>query len=200
MAVSVKGLDVTRKDARAAVRHMDVGQAAALSDLADIFRAGESDIFKTQGGAIGKRWKPLKTATAKARVRLAKRFGLQIGGHSPVLVNFGDLRWALTRKGGAHHQFVGRDVVRLGVEQRDINKHDRRKGVGLGRTASGKRRRARGKAAKAYPDNIVDIHDQGLGDAPKRALLGIPGARQSEMDRRVEKYLDRLAHILEGGL
>lgn len=200
MGVSVKGLEVSRRDAMAAVRFMDIGQASALSDLADIFREGESDIFNTQGGAIGGVWKPLKPSTIKSRARLAKKFGLQIGATAPMLVNFGDLRWALTKKGGAHHQFVGRDVVRLGVEQRDINRHNRKKGLGLGRTAAGKRRRPRGKAAKAYPDNIVDIHDQGMGNAPKRAIIGTPPRRQAEMDRRVEKFLDDTARILEGGL
>lgn len=185
-------------DARRALRHLDLGENVVLRDLADIYRKGEADIFRTHGAAIGQPWKSLKPPTIKARARLAKRFGLPISGPAPILVNYGDLRAALTRKGGAHNQFVGRNYVRLDVEQDAVNRHDRTKGLGLGLTKSGRRRKPRGKAARRYPKNIVEIHDEGKGTAPKRKILGVPAAREAEMDRRVDKYLQNTMRIVMG--
>ena len=195
--LTMTGAKEIRAQARQASRALDMGHTAVLQDLGDLCRQGERQIFRTYGSAIGARWAPLKDSTAKARMRLARRFGLSIGPRDPRLVNFGDLRAALTEEGGAHHVRIEGRVLRIEVDQTQINRHNRETGVELKITKKGKRYKIRGSKGH-YPPNIIDIHEDGLGNAPPRKIVGVPPPVKRRMDARVKKYLDGIASILAG--
>lgn len=193
---TVRGAREIRAQARAAAAEVELGQTVVLRDLADLFRKGERQIFRTYGSAINARWAPLKASTAKSRARLASRFGLQIGPRDPRLVLFGDLRAALTEEGGAHHVRIERRRVRVEVDQARINRHDRRRGLGMTLTKRGTRRKVRG--GSGYPDNIIDLHEEGQGNVPPRKIIGIPPSVKARMDARAKKWFDSLARQLVG--
>lgn len=182
---------------RAAEAAAEAGQTAALRDLAALFRQGEKQIFRTYGSAIGERWAPLAASTAKARARLASRFGLGIGPRDPRLVLFGDLRAALTEEGGPHHVRIDGRRVHVEVDQAQINRHDRKRGLGMTLTKKGTRRKVRG--GSGYPDNIIDIHEEGEGNVPPRKIIGIPPGVRQRMDRRARQFFDSLARVLSSG-
>lgn len=194
---TVVGAKEIGQQARAARRHLDLGQDLVLRDLADLFRKGERDVFVSQGAAIASRWKPLAAASQKARARLNSKFGLGIGPSSPVLVLFGDLRAALTEKGGAQNQRIGSHTLEITVSTDRINRHDRRRGLGMTLTKKGRRRKP-SKGGNRYPNDIIEIHEKGTGRIPARRVIGIPGYVHFEMERRVKGYLDRVLRSLAG--
>lgn len=182
--------------AREARRYLDVGADLVLRDLADLYREGEKSVFRSEGVSIGARWAPLKDSTRAARGRLIRKFGLPIRPASPILVNFSDLRDAFTVKGGAHHQRVGRTEVVVSIDESAINRHDRQKGLGMALTKSGQRRRkARGKGVR-YPSDIIAIHEEGKGRAPKRKIIGIPHDQRRGMDERFRRYIEETVRKL----
>lgn len=182
--------------AREARRHLDVGGDLVLRDLADLFREGEKSIFDSQGVSFGARWAPLADSTKKSRGRMASKFGLQIRPSSPILVNFGDLRDAFTVKGGAHHQRIGRTDLRISIDEGAINRHNRKKGLGMALTKSGQRRRKpKGKGSR-YPEDIIAIHDEGKGRAPKRKIIGTPYDQRHAMDKRFRRYIEGVVRTL----
>jgi len=193
------GLDKLAHDSVRARKWLDMGAGRVLQHLADIARKGIKDAFATRGAAIGKSWPSLKKATQKHRARLRAKFGLPITPTRPVLVNFGDLRAAMTTKGHAQDQYVGRHEVVVSVQQNRVNRHDRISGGEAGiNKRTGLPKRVRGKGGKRYPPNIVDIHEQGLGDVPKRPMIGVPPRRQLEMDAKVEHFLHSVANLMAG--
>jgi len=189
-------------------RFLDLGQTVVLRDLGDLARKGFRRVFQTHGAAIGAPWAPLKKATQRHRRGLIRKFGLKIGEASPILENFGDLRDAMTTlKHPAHEQFTTKHEVTLSVEQSRVNRHDRQTGESTGLTKRNqipkkakrvKRKKGKGTYAQ-YPDNIVDIHNEGLGDVPKREMIGVPREIEAEMDARVERHFDGVANMLLGG-
>jgi hypothetical protein len=188
--------DTWAQEARAARRRLDAGTDVVLRDLADLFRKGERDTFASHGAALGKTWAPLAASTQKARARLAAKFGLPIQPAAPVLVNYGDLRDAMTVKGGAHHQQTGQYTVTIDVNPSAVNRHDRKKGLGMALTKNGQRRRkARGKGGR-YPEDILAIHNDGAGKAPRREFIGVPGYIDFMMSGRVARWLDNVAALL----
>lgn len=182
---------------RAGMREIDLGQRAVLGDLADLFRKGEEQIFRTRGSIIGRRWRPLADSTAKSRVRLARRFGLPISGRDPVLVLFGDLKRAMTVAGGPHQVRIVGNKVTVEIDQTRINRHNRSTGNITGLTKKGHPRKVRTKAGR-YPDNIIDLHQEGSANRPARQIVGIPPGVKRSMDSRVKKFLDRVAAISMG--
>jgi hypothetical protein len=190
------GAGEVRESALRARRHLDAGTDLVLRDLADLWRKGEEEVFASEGAAIGQRWPPLADSTRKARARLIAKFGLQITPASPVLVNYSDLRDSFRHKGGPQHQRVDRTTVRIEIDQGAINRHNRKKGLGMALTKDGQhRRKPRGKGGR-YPENIIDIHEK------RRPMIGVPAAIEAEMDRRVERFLgetiDRLVRQAGG--
>lgn len=193
--MTVRGITEARAGLERARRHLDAGQDLVLRDLADLFRKGEDDVFRTQGAVLGTRWRPLKPSTVKSRTYLIKRFGLQITPTEPVLVQFGDMRDALRHKGGAQEQHVGRSEVRITIDTARINRHDRKKGLGMALTGDGQRRRKpRGKGAKRYPEDILDVHEK-----KGRVAVGVPGYIHFEQGERVKRFLDNVAGFMQGG-
>lgn len=196
--MKVRGVREVSAGARAARRELDHGQAVVLEDLATIFREGEAQIFRTYGSAIGERWRPLADSTAKQRLRLAKRFSLSISARDPRLVLFGDMRAALTEPGGAHHIRITGSKIEISIDGTAVNRHNRATGAGLTLTKKGTRRKARGRGGR-YPENIIEIHDEGDG-VPRRRVVGVPPGAKRRMDARVKRYLDNITAALASGL
>lgn len=176
---------------REARRELEVGKTVVLKDLAALFRKGEEQIFRTHGTIINKPWAPLAESTARSRARLARRFGLAIGPRAPRLVLFGDMKDALTKEGGPHHVAIEGSTVRVLVDQGAINKHNRSTGEAVGFTKKGKPKKVRGKGGR-YPDNIIELHEQGSANRPPRKVLGIPPGVQRSMDARVQSWFDKV--------
>lgn len=195
--VTVKGAREVAKQARQAAVELDLGETVVLRDLADLFRQGERQVFRTYGSAIGARWAPLKDSTAKTRARLARKFFLSISPRDPRLVLFGDMRAALTEEGGAHHVRIEGRKLSVEVDQARINRHNRATGLGMSLTKKGTRRKPRGKGA-AYPTNIIDLHEEGGDGRPPRKVVGVPPETRRRMDARVKAYLDNVARVLRG--
>lgn len=195
--IRVSGAREVARQARAAAVELDLGETVVLRDLADEFRRGERQIFRTYGSAIGARWSPLKDSTAKARARLARKFYLPIAPRDPRLVLFGDMRAALTEEGGAHHVRIEGRRLSVEIDQSRINRHNRATGLGMTLTKRGTRRKPRGKGA-GYPDDIIDLHEEGGRGRPPRKVVGVPPETRRRMDARVKGYLDRVAAALRG--
>lgn len=198
--VRLRGAQQIQDSAARARQLLDFGQELVLRDLGDLFRRGEERIFSSRGGAIGKPWAPLKESTQKARARLNRKFGLGISPSRPMLVLFGDLRDSLTTLGGAQTQRIHGDRMQIVVDTTAINRHNRKKGLGMTLTKRGTRRKPRGKGAAAYPEDAIALHDEGQGRIPRRKILGVPDATQDAMNARVKSYLDNLVRIAAGGV
>jgi hypothetical protein len=183
--------------ARRARFDLDLGKDAVLRDLADLWREGEGQIFRTYGGAIHKPWKPLADSTAKRRARLSARFGLPIRPRDPRLVLFGDLRAALTEKGGAQNQSPRGGTLTISVQDDRINRHNRSTGARSGLTKKGLHRKVRGRGGR-YPENIIEIHDEGTARIPARPVIGIPDGIERKMESRVKRYLRGVLATLAG--
>jgi len=191
--LTVTGLSEVRQGCDRARRALDAGTNLVLRDLADLFRKGESDVFATQGAALGKRWAPHRPATVKSRGYMIQRFGLQVRPSSPVLVLYGDLRASLAEKGGAQEQAIGQQTVRITVDTGRINRHNRVKGTGMTLNAKGQRRKVRGKAGKRYPEDIIAVHEG------TRPMVGTPGYVHFAQGARVRTFIDRVSTVLGDG-
>lgn len=194
----VEGAEEIANQAKRAKRELDLGQNLVLRDVADLWRKGEQEVFQSRGGSLGRPWAPLKASTMRSRARLNTRFGLGIGPSEPRLVLFGDMRAALTEKGGAQEQEVGLGKLRIAIDTRRINRHDRSRGMGMTLTASGHRRKPRGKGGR-YPDDILKIHQDGTSRVPARPVIGTPEATERAMEERVGRYFDHAFELLIGG-
>lgn len=198
MALKSRGHQEARDALARSMRSMDLGQTAVLRDLSDLFRKGEEQIFRTHGAIIGRLWAPLADSTAKSRARIARRFGLPIAPRSPRLVLFGDLKRAMTEKGGAHRVFLEGRRVRVTIDQTAINRHNRATGANTGLTKKGQPRKVRGSARKLYPDNIIDLHQKGSPTRPPRQIVGVPPGVRRSMDARIRKWFDGLVRMAGG--
>lgn len=195
----VEGASEVVEQAKRARRDLDIGKNLVLRDIADLWRKGETEVFSSYGGAIGKPWRPLADSTVKSRARLNRRFGLGIGPTDPRLVLYGDMRASLTTKGGAQEQEISGSRLRISVDTSQINRHDRRRGLGMTLTSTGKRRKPpRGKGSR-YPEDILKIHDEGAGRVPARPMIGTPAHVELEMEACVERFLANTLRILGGG-
>lgn len=197
-AFKLRGIKDARDAMRKSQRELDVGQGLVLRELADLFRKGEEQIFRTNGAIISRPWAPLADSTAKSRARLARKFGLSISPRSPRLVLFGDLKLAMTQPGGAHHVLLVGRRVQVAIDQSAINRHNRSTGAETGLTKKGLPRKVRGRARSLYPDNIIDLHQQGAANRPPRQIVGIPPGVRRSMDARVRRWLDSIVRIAGG--
>lgn len=197
MRLRFRGDRDAQAGARRAIAAVDSRREPLLRALAEQFFKGESQIFRTYGSIIGNRWAPLAESTARSRLRLAAKFGLSIGPRDPRLVLFGDMRRAVTSEGPATKILVQGGKIAVVIDQTAINRHNRATGGPTGLTKKGRPRKVRGSKGR-YPDNIIDLHEEGGAHRPPRQVVGVPPGVQRSMNALVKRFFDGAADELLG--